>query len=255
MALLRLEASDDDEDRIARAEAEALPHAGGCPVVRVEAAEIAAVVDHDDLVPRQPLFFDEVPAVGVGHRDVLVHEAAGDAVDDVAGLEPPAPGLAQVRRLDDQRDAGQRGDRRREEARIEEVRVHDVRAPRAHDREERAGRADLVGLAQAERGQRHVARHVAPDLLGHLGRADQRGPEPVPVEPAEQREDMLFRPAAGQRVREVEDGDHRRGASAMSGSRPAACAMHAYASAIVRIGRGGAWLLRKIASDDGSSGW
>src|SRR5439155_1478311 len=113
MALLWLQATDDDEYGVVIPEAEALAQTRGLLVVGCEAPDVAAVVDHDNFLRRQALLLDEVAAVGL--RD--------------------------------------------------------------------------------------------------LGRADQVGPEARPVEPAEQREHVLFRAPAHQRIREVEDGNHWRSAS------------------------------------------
>ena len=121
MALLRLEATDDEQDRVGVLEAEALAHARRGLVVGMEASHIAAVVDHDDLMRRQPLLLDEVSAIGLRDRDVLVHETTGEAVHGVARLQATAPVLPHVRCLDDQRYPEELADRRGKQARIEEV--------------------------------------------------------------------------------------------------------------------------------------
>ena len=91
VALLGLEPTDDDEDRVGLTEAQRLPHPGGRRVLWIEAAYVATVVNHDDLPRRQAFILDEVAPIGLGYRNVLIHEAAGDAVHDVARLQALAP--------------------------------------------------------------------------------------------------------------------------------------------------------------------
>src|SRR5207237_1515286 len=162
MALLWLQATDDDEYGVVIPEAEALAQTRGLLVVGCEAPDVAAVVDHDNFLRRQALLLDEVAAVGLRDRDVLIDETPSEAIDDEPRLQTMAPALTHVRRLDHQRHAAELADRRREEAPIEEVRVQDVHASRAEQLSERAHRRRRSACADAGAAPRRRSPEQAP---------------------------------------------------------------------------------------------
>src|ERR1700730_10715540 len=113
MTLLRLQAAQYQKNWVKFREAQSLFHTQRRDPLGNELLQITSVADHVHFVRRQPLLFDQIRSIGFRDSDVVVHEPARDAVNQVMSLDQtPAPRLADVRRLNDDGNTASPSNRR-----------------------------------------------------------------------------------------------------------------------------------------------
>ncbi len=97
-------------------------------MIGAKAVDVATVPNQNDLLTWQPLFVCQIPFICLAIGEVVVYQAADEAIYCKPRLPSSPPVLPQVGRLDNERHTAHPTDGRCKEAGIELMRVEDVNA-------------------------------------------------------------------------------------------------------------------------------